>query len=263
MTSCIVAQYPWLAISHITASEPPGAIVCTDTRMTKRGGIRVNGDFAKQGRLTTSMHACYTSDNVSATNLALTRVRNNWVAADVGRALKMAHEKYGGFTELIVVVRRKNEAPKILELMPPAYIPGSRTGVIGIGDPKVRQSFRTYFIKEGRANYVPPSAEVLERMTQRFGPMKLVNYRILDAANNVAQALVEAIKQEQPLTVGLPIQLATIEIGGVKWSVIFSSSDSKSWNKESAGPEDVRLPRFPLVYVDPHKGPPRTAEQLD
>lgn len=263
MTSCIVAQYPWSAISPIIGSEPPGAIVCTDTRITKRGGIREKGDYAKQGRLTRNMHACYTSSNVSATNLVLTRVRNNWTVADVGRALKTAHEEYGGLTELIVVVCRRNEAPQILELMPPVYMPVPRTGVIGIGDPKVRQSFRKYFIKEGRANYVPPSPELLARITQQFGQIKLVSYRIHDAAINVAQAVAEAIKIEQPSTVGLPIQLATIENSGVKWSAIFSSSDSKSWNKESAGPKDVRLPRFPLVHVDPYKGPPRTAQQLD
>lgn len=245
----------------MTQSEPRGVIVCTDTRVTTPALNRVQGDYAKQGRLAKNVHVCYTSSNLGATNIALTQVKDSWSIADIGEALKTAHEQYGGFTELVAVVCRGKKAPQILELMPPQYRPVPRKGVIGIGDLEVRRSFPKNFIEEGRANFVPPSPEELERAARHLGRPVDLRYRIHDAALNVAQALAEAIRISRPLTVSLPIQLTTISNREVKWYAIASSPDSKTWKIISARPQDVRIPRFRPAKIDPDNKR-RTAEQL-
>lgn len=263
MTTCIVAHFPWAAIRAFVRSEPPGVIVCTDTRVTSDSQGVVAGIWVKQGRLANNIFVCYSSSNLAATTLALNRATNSRSVARIGHSLKTAHQQYGGITELITIVWRANRPPQVLELMPPHYAPVPRRGVIGIGHRGVLESFRAGFFEEPRPDIASPlPTEVLQRLAIQIGrPVGPPRYRIHHAAVNVAGALVEAIQYHQPATVGIPIQLSTISLGRLQSYAVASSPDSLTWQQVSAKPQDARIPNFRPVRI-PSDITPRSAVQL-
>jgi len=219
--------------------------------------------FSKQRLLAPNILVCYTTNNGAATTLAL---NSNWGARNlkrIGAALRETHERYGGLTELIAVVWRKRIPPQILELMPPHYVPRSRTGVIGIGDPAVLEWFRLNFRAAPDPPYVP-STEELESLSRAVGSpvtYSVPPYTIDEAALNVGAALSEGIRQAGGITVGLPIQVMTVARGAVRTIPITSTTDLKTWEDLTVDPSGVRVPapNPPVVAKDPR---PRSASQL-
>jgi hypothetical protein len=71
---CIVAQYPWKAVTTLIGSEPPGMIMCADT-LVVAGQQQQPLDLllAKQYDLSRNLIVCYASGNVDATVRALVR----------------------------------------------------------------------------------------------------------------------------------------------------------------------------------------------
>ena len=116
---CVVAQFPWSAIRSVTETEPPGAIICSDTRITADGQKIIPWFCSKLEPIGKNLAVCYTSSNAAATILALKTVGQYSNVKRVGNSLRDAHERYGGITELIAVVSRRDQAPQLLELMPP------------------------------------------------------------------------------------------------------------------------------------------------
>lgn len=247
MSVCVVAQFPWAAIRNVTKSETRGVVVCSDTQTTIKGRKGNAGICSKQESLANNIFICYTSNNLYATVSGLKKVPNVKNVKNIGNALKEAHKRDGGFTELIVVVSRRYQPAKILELMPPHYKPKHRTGVIGIGDRTVLQSFRENFFDQPRPDLLelPLSPEACRNFEQasgvRYTPPR---YRIVDAATNVMAALSEGIGIANSLTVGLPIQVSYIIGGKVRWSKAFTSaaSDTKKWKQITLDREDARIP---------------------
>jgi hypothetical protein len=265
LTTCIVAQFPWTAIANVTQAEPQGVIVCSDTKMTSITGHARPGVWKKQGPMAKNILVCYTSNNVGATISALGRVSNTRNVERISRSLRDSHQRYNGFTELIAVVWHGDQTPQILELMPPDYEPTPRSGIIGIGDNRVLDTFRENFFEAPRPDLRnPPSPEMLERLAQHIGqPVEPPRYTVHDASLNVASALVEAIQIQQPTTVRLPIQIRTISLGRVTSHVIMSSSNNgQTWTRESAHPQEVLVPPFQPGKVDRYNGPRRSARQL-
>lgn len=265
MTTCIVAQFPWAAITNVTQAEPPGVIVCTDTKMTSITGRARPGVWKKQGPLAKNILVCYTSNNVGATISALSQVSESRNVDRVGKALRESHQKHNGFTELIAVVWHGAQTPQILELMPPDYDPRPRSGIIGIGDNRVLDTFCENFFEAPRPDLLdPPSPEVLERLAQHIGqPVEPPRYTVHDATGNVAGALVEAIQIRQPTTVGLPIQVRTISLGRVISKVLMiSPNNGQTWDRVSAHPQETLVPPFQPGKVDSYNGPRRSARQL-
>ena len=265
LTTCIVAQFPWAAITNLTQAEPQGVIVCTDTKMTSITGRARPGVWKKQGPMAKNILVCYTSNNVGATVSALSRVSETRNVDRIGKALRESHQRYNGFTELIAVVWHGDQTPQILELMPPDYEPAPRSGIIGIGDNRVLDTFRENFFEAPRPDLLdPPSPEVLERLMQYIGqPVEPPRYTVHDAAANVASTLVDAIQIRQPITVGLPIQIRTISLGRVisKWMML-SPDNGQTWTRVSAHPQEALVPLSPSGKVDRYNGPRRSTRQL-
>jgi hypothetical protein len=219
--------------------------------------------FSKQRLVAPNILVCYTSSNGAATTRAL---NSCWGARNlkrIGVALKETHNRYGGITELLAVVWRKQLASELLELMPPQYAPQPRTGVVGIGDPAVLDWFRLNF----RATPDPPhtlSAEDLEALSRAVGTPVTYNpppYTIDEAALSVGAALSEGIRQAGGFTVGLPIQIMTVTLGTVRTFGITSTSDLQTWEDITVDRATLRLPcaHPPVVAKDPN---PRSAAQL-
>ena len=84
MSVCVVAQFPWSAIRSVTESEPPGAIICSDTRLTADGQKVGPSLWSKQEPIGKNIIVCYTSSNTAATILGLKRVRQQSNVKRVG-----------------------------------------------------------------------------------------------------------------------------------------------------------------------------------
>jgi hypothetical protein len=107
----------------------------TDTRLSTSFGRPVTKLWRKQRPISENIMVCYTSMNYSATVDALNNSMSRRVSLKtLGQNIRHHHAKWGGFTELLAIVwHQDREAPQILELMPDAYKPKPRTGIIGIG----------------------------------------------------------------------------------------------------------------------------------
>lgn len=242
MTVCIVAEFPWAAIATVTKAERPGAIICTDTRVTTSGGGVVPGVWAKQEQVARNIVVCYTSSNLDATATALAGIIQTRTVRRIGIALRTAHKRQGGFTELLAVVWRGDCPPKILELMPPVYEPRPRRGIIGIGNDDILRSFREQFFEQPRPDLLQPMTEegraTLSRAIGR--QVQPPRYSVNDAATNVAGALIEAIQLCRKPTVEIPIQLSSICGRRVTFSRLAVSADTgKTWTQVSAGPREA------------------------
>jgi hypothetical protein len=180
MTVCVVAEFPWLAVKSLAGSQPPAAIVCTDTRVVLKGKeIAVRADnnepywIGKQRTFGDNLIVCYTSANIDVTTAALDRIKSGADVKSLGRSLFRFHRQYGGFTELLTVVWPHDaDKPQILEVMPPLYEPRPRSGIVGIGNPQVLERF-TSELDETPSSLVwpiPTEAEVIELLERRFRP---------------------------------------------------------------------------------------------
>jgi len=264
MTACIVSGFPWAAIADVTTAESPGAIICNDTRVTTNRGEADSRAWAKQELVARNIVVCYTSNNLGATATALSRVMGTKGTRNIGIALRNAHSQQGGFTEVLAVVWRGRHRPQILELMPPNYEPRPRRGVLGIGDADILHEFRKQFFDQPRPDLLRPfSEEVRARISSEIGrPYQGPRYTVHDAAGNVAAALVDAIQICRKPAVALPVQLSTVSHGQLMrhWATE-SVDEGKTWNKVSAGPDEVRP--FPIgTSMAPTHMATRTAVQL-
>jgi len=209
MSVCVVAQYPWKAVTTLIGSEPPGLIMCSDTLIVE-GRTLKPFDFllAKQYGLSPNLIVCYTSSNVDATLRAVLRCAGTSDVKRLGRTLRESHDKYGGATELLACVWSKGgHSPQILEVMPPAYEPTPRTGIVGIGDRKVLKRFKEVFTEEIEhicKVYVPPSAPFGNR------------FSISSAIAFITAALSDAIEEVKSQTVALPVHSLTITKEGFR-----------------------------------------------
>lgn len=263
MTACVVAQFPWTAISNVTKLETRGIIACSDTRLTKNKEP-VSGVFSKQGKLPSKHYICLTSSNLYATLSALKKVDKTKNVKKIGNALREIHDKYGDITEMIVIVSRRFQSAKILELMPPNYKPMHRTGVIGIGDRAVLQSFRENFFEQPRPDLLQPplppeGRRNLERITDM--PYTPPRYRINDGTLNVIQALSEGIRIANSLTVGLPIQAVYISNCIVQPVNAHISSDGEIWKQITADRKNVQIPHCRPFSME-NDAEKRTTQQL-
>ena len=266
MSVCIVAQFPWHAILGVTEAEPPGAIVCSDTGISSAGQQASPFLCSKQEPIGKNIVVCYTSSNAAATILGLKKVRNHWNVKRIGESLRDVHRKKGGTAEVIAVVSRKGQAPQILELMPPRYIPHPRRGVVGIGDRAVLDWFRGNFVEdptpELEAQRLPP--EAVEGLAHFMGhPVEFppITYPLEQAALSLTAAFTEGIRISGGPTVSLPVQVMTISGGEPRALGVTTTADLENWEDVTADRADVRIPRPvpPVMQPDDTK---RSAVQL-
>jgi hypothetical protein len=210
MSVCVVAEYPWKAVRPLIGPEPPGMIMCADTLVVE-GQQQHPLDLllAKQYDLSRNLIVCYASSNVDATVRALVRCAGTSNVKRLGEVLRESHEKYLGATELLACVwETGGERQQILEVMPPAYEPRPRTGIVGIGDRAVLERFQEVF-REDPSPTLPIEAtpEMIENISKAvgytvdFGP----RFPIQKAAAEVVSAFTEAIEDVASPTVALPV----------------------------------------------------------
>jgi hypothetical protein len=243
---CVVAQYPWSAIRTLSEGEPPGAIVCSDTRIIS-GRRVIPWLCSKQEPMGKNILVCYTSNNATATIFGLSRVRTDWNLTRIGESVRTVHKTFGGFSELLAVVSRKAQPPSILELMPPEYDPHPLTGIVGIGDGDVLRWFRDNFVPDPTPALLAgrPPQEAIDSLARQFGqPIRLppITYPIEQAALSVVAALSEAIRVAGGPTVSLPVQVMTASASHLQAWNVHSTADLKTWEKVTAEREDVRIP---------------------
>jgi hypothetical protein len=264
MSVCIVAQYPWSAVRDLADGEPAGAVMCSDTRLTSSQKIRYPF-WSKQEPIGRNIVVCFTSSNAAATVRGLGAVKGSWSLRRVGESLLKVHQRYGGCTELLAVVTRREQAPSILELMPPAYKPRPRRGIVGIGDFAVLSWFHRNFPEYGPAELRSQlEPEVLEKIANAFGgqyPCKQPSLPIEYAVLHIAAVFSEAIRRAGGPTVSLPVQVMTVSRGESRSMDINSTEDFETWEPLTVERAKVRLVR-PNPPVTRHAGSKRTASQL-
>ena len=170
MSVCIVAEYP--LPSKMVGGRPVGVIVCTDTKGLSAAGRPLAVLLGKQRPVSQNIMVCYTSSNFSVTSTALNYSSDRRISLRrLGRNLQSHHGRWGGLTELLAVVwHRDREAPQVLELMPDAYEPTPRHGIIGIGDTNVLDRFQELLGNHIQSqNPIPWTAEGLENFERSTG----------------------------------------------------------------------------------------------
>ena len=260
-----MAEYPWRAVKTLVGQEPPGAILCCDTRVSDGEGYIFPMWLAKQRSFSPNLIACYTSSNIYVTTAALDRESNTRNVKRLGDSLRELHKVYGGITELIIVVCRKGATrPQILEVMPKAYKPVPRRGVIGIGDTKILQRFRELF-KEDPSNSCPiePTPEMIENISRAVGHQVDFGCRfpLQQAAAEIVSALSQAVEEVQSLTVELPLQVTTISKAGVSSKEAMIRRGPGAWERLTARHAELSLPANPPVR-SPSESRRRAAVQL-
>lgn len=263
MSVCVVAQYPWPGIEKQAAKEHPGAIVCTDTRVTQ-GSKALPWLFSKQRLFAPNILVCYTSNNAPATTLALNKSWGARKVKTIGETLRSVHDQYGGITELIAVVWRRRQPPSILELMPPDYRPEPRSGIVGIGDP----GSLAWFKENLRPAPEPPptlSAKDWDALERAAGgpllPYEPPPYIIDDAALNVGAAIAAGIDAAGGPTVAWPIQVMTVQDGDVKSHQLTATEDMRNWETITADSDALKLAAVPPPILRRDQGK-RSAIQL-
>ena len=266
MSVCVAATYPWKQIEDLPSLEPPGVIVCSDTRPS-RDGVALHWRFTKQRLVARNVLVCYTTSHGSATTLALQRVWGTKSVKRIGDELRAVHSRLGGITELIAVVWRGRGVPQILELMPPDYRPEGRSGIVGIGDREALAWFVKNFQVDPRPelNKQLPTSEIVAALESQFGgPLELPRpeYTLDSAALNVGACLASAIEQVGGATIGLPIQLMVVTGGAVRQVPLVAFSDvEKPAQQITIDHRDAQLPpaQFPVA---PRESRRRSALQL-
>jgi hypothetical protein len=184
----------------------------------------------------------------------------------VGQALKEQHDAFGGFTELLAVVSPGTAAPQVLELMPQDYKPTPRAGIIGIGDGAVlnwiTENFPTDPPHDAASALSPEAIASLMRVVD--GPITLPapSFTIDEAALRVTAALSEGIREAGGPTVDLPLQVMTVEAGGLIRAIgIGSTADLETWDDVTAESTDLVFPKLALSPM-PRFHTHRTAVQV-
>jgi hypothetical protein len=219
MSVCVVAEYPWRAIKQLVGTNgPPSVIMCSDTRLCV-GPAHLAVPLSKQYGFSRNLAVCYTSSNVEITTRALDECAGTSNVKRLGASLRDLHADYGGVTQLIAVVWTTGH-PRILEVMPPSYVPKPRSGIVGIGSLAVLRRFRELFL-EDPSSYCPleVTPEMLSGLSKALGyPVTLDDFGsrfpIEQAMVNIATALSEAIESVNDRTVALPLQITKINKEG-------------------------------------------------
>lgn len=260
MSVCIVAEYPWRQIAHLQGLEIPGVVVLSDTRLTASGGRVLPWIAAKQGPLKRNVFVCYTSSNVGVTLRTLSASVHRRDLRAVGAMLRELHERYGGITELLAVVWKRNFQPQVLELMPPQYIPRKRTGVVGIGDRAVIEWFTANL---PAVDETERQQHFLDEMRARMPGVTFPEHRfgIDQAAMQLVACLHEGITQVGGVTVGLPVQLALVHMGQVRVENVVMTADLTTWNEVAILPTRIKMPKLPLARTTVDDMP-RSAVQI-
>jgi hypothetical protein len=267
LSVCVVAQYPWPRISDLATSEPPGAILCSDTRLSTSSGKAFAAFWSKTEPLGHNIVVSFTSNNAAATVWGLEKVKKEWRPNRVAESLRTAHSKYGGFSEILAVVSRKGQAPAILELMPPDYQPKVRHGIVGIGHRGVLD-----WIRQNGSDDVPPEkrwtppAEVVESLARTVGhpvSFRAPSFTIEQAAMHVAAPMSEAIRLAGDATVALPLQVVTVSDGVARTLSITSSADMQTFEDVTIERDKVRLIRPQPPIVAPFHGRRKATQLFD
>jgi len=265
MSVCVVAEYPWSAALPQAQQEPPGVIICSDTRVTAGGGQLLPWMCSKQEPVAKNILVCYTtSSNAAATIRALKDTPTPWSLAAIGESLRNTHGRYGGTAELVAAVWR-NARHQILELMPPDFRPLLRRGIVGIGDRQVLEWFRENFVDvpppDAAAGFSPQALESLSRMIGRPVELPPPRFPIGQAALSVAAAFVEGIRVAGGSTVGLPVQVMTVQSGEIRAWGVTATVDQTQWESVTIDRDHVRVPKAkpPACPQDRDR---RTAVQL-
>jgi hypothetical protein len=267
MSVCLVAEYPWKAVSPLIGREPPGLIMCSDTLVVAgRPQQPLDILLAKQYDLSRNLIVCYASSNVDATVRALVRCAGTSNVRRLGEVLRESHEKYGGATELLACVwETGGERQQILEVMPPSYEPRPRSGIVGIGDRAVLERFKEVFREDPSPNLpIEPTPEMLENISKAvghpvdFGP----RYPIQKAIGEVMSAFTEAIEDVESHTVALPVHALTITKEGLTpYQAVLRSAPGKYRTLTTPTDKLSLLNRFKVPKAE-RDFEPREAKQL-
>ncbi len=228
-----------------------GAIICCDTKVTA-GGKTISVLAAKRRPVSQNVMVCYTSDNFFVTTTALNYSVNRRVCLKrLGDNLRFHHRRWGGLTELLGVVwHRDRLSPQILEVMPDAYEPRPRSGIVGIGDRAVLERFR-----ELLTGHLESSTQISHTPESIAGLSKAVGSQLnpdwssalLNGATVLAAALRDSINQVGGPTVGLPLVVNIIlpksGVQSVQVVMISTSGGEIGWATE--GDRLVTLPSNP------------------
>lgn len=259
---CLVATYPWREIREDAAGQPPGAIVCSDTRLTRlsRPPAPMEGAYAKQYLVGPTLYVCFTSSNVSATAHALSHRKAMRGLKFLGERLQLVHEERGGLTQLLAVTFKAPKAPRVYALTPPAYTPVRRFGVIGIGAPRVLE-----WVRENRAP-VPREPEELTLYREQLRAANPNNFiaqpakhGLQNAAMRLAAVLQEAIREVHDATVALPLHVSTFSHGErEEMEIAMSNEDVTRWQAITVRRSELRRldPEFHRAPVDDRVLPP-------
>ncbi|HEY0929196.1 MAG TPA: hypothetical protein VGE27_04705 [Gemmatimonas sp.] len=264
MSVCIIAAFPWDCVKNRAGISAPGVVVCSDTRVTYGKTI---GPWwlTKQSMIARNIVVCYTSSHAEATSLAISKSIGSKTVKRIGDNLRAAHAAHGGFTELVAVVWRQKQTPQVLELMPPKYAPAVRTGIIGIGDGAVLDSFKVHFRADLDPEPEVPGREQMELAWERQFGKKLVwptpFLPIETAAKHVVEALSGAIENAGGPTVALPVQLMTITQERVQQLQATSTADLVTWSDVTTSIDKTRFAPVKPAHVA-ISSPKRSAVQL-
>jgi hypothetical protein len=236
-------------------------VVLSDTRLSTPSGRPLTPWIAaKQGAVKRNIFVCYTSSNVGVTIHALRASVPRRNVKDVGATLRDMHARYGGATELLVVVWTRKLRPQVLEVMPPKYVPRKRTGVVGIGDRAVLEWIRQNLPDVAETER---QQEFVESMRDRMPGMQLPEHRygIDQASMQLVGAFYEGITKAGGSTVGLPVQLALVHRGEVRAENVAMTADLKTWEEVAILPHQLKMPKLPLVRTTADNAA-RTARQI-
>jgi hypothetical protein len=268
MSVCVVATYPWQSISHFRGLGTPGAMVCSDTRLSSNKGP-IKFLQSKQRLNAPDLLVCFTSSHLAATTEALKRSWGMRNVKKVGQALKDEHRKWGGCTEMLALVWKGRSKPQLFELMPYKYHPTQRRGIVGIGDNAVLEWMREHFPTDDPSDSAPAlSPAAIGSLSATVGhPVTFPppSFSIDEAALRVAMVFSEGITQAGGDTVALPVQVWTVQDGTVRGMGISASARN---SVESF--EDVTAPhgaaghysKLSLAKAPTYAGGSRLAFQL-
>ncbi|MHB1195085.1 MAG: hypothetical protein ACYC6F_18840 [Longimicrobiales bacterium] len=248
MSVCIVAEYPWRNIRNMPGLELPGVVVCSDTRVLH--GRQVTPWLAsKQKPVAKNIFVCYTSSNLFATLTAVDASLGTRSVSRIGKALRQAHENYGGASEMLAVVWTRKLPPQVLELMPPSYAPTVRRGVVGIGDRAVLVWVRDNFPEDDQTE---EQQAFLERLRTRVSESIVFpepHYPIEQASMQVVAALTEGIRVAGGPSVSLPVQAAVVNNGSARALDVMMSPDARTFEEVTIRDRDATLPSLRPIRV--------------
>lgn len=266
MSVVIAAKFPWPQKNPLNIDDKPFVVLLSDTRLTITCGKTSKPgvvDVPKEFRLAKNLTVAYTSLNLSVITDVLfkkgTEPSSNEITTvasfrdirRLGELLKAAHEKNGGFSEVIAVFWDPiSKTPKLFELMPNSYKPKELDGTVGIGSQEVLDKFGGlcledlfYHLKVFNSNgFNKDLGSVYSRL--------LTNY------------FYHAIKESTDKTVGLPIQSTKItETAMNPYHLKILKKNAKEFVELTADKTKLVLPKH-VVRTSPYVGGSRHAIEI-